>query len=66
MYTPFDKDLGALSAADLLVLRTIAEGWFVEYKRECPAARDIAKSLCAFANHMGGWFSSASMPTRKV
>lgn len=54
-YSPFDKPLGELAPADLAALRTAAEGWYVEYKREIPNAGSIAKSVSAFANQYGGW-----------
>lgn len=55
MYSPFEKELSDLQAEDLSVLRTVHEGWYVEYKREVPNAASIAKSVSAFANTYGGW-----------
>ena len=54
-YNPFDKELDVLEAADLGALRSVSEGWYVEYKRELPSASSIAKSVSAFANTYGGW-----------
>lgn len=54
-YSPFDKDLSDLDAADFAVLKTVAEGWYVEYKQEIPKADSIAKSVAAMANSYGGW-----------
>ncbi len=55
MYSPFQRSLDDLRADDLLVLKTVSEGWFVEYKQQVPTPKDIAKSVSAFANHEGGW-----------
>ena len=54
-YSPFTKTPDTLVANDLDVLRSVSEGWYVEYKREVPKARSIAKSISAFANQYGGW-----------
>lgn len=58
VYSPFSRSLHELKAADLDVLRTVAEGWYVEYKQALSTSRPtatIGKSLSAFANHYGGW-----------
>ena len=39
----------------MAILRTISEGWYVEYKSELLPAKGLAKSMSAFANHYGGW-----------
>lgn len=54
-YNPFGKDIHALEPADLFILRNVQEGWYIEYKREIPNAKAIAKSISAFANTYGGW-----------
>lgn len=54
-YNPFDKDFEDVATGDLVVLSSVAEGWYVEYKREVPNASSIAKSVTAFANTYGGW-----------
>ena len=55
MYSPFDKSLTEITAQDLAVLRTVSEGWHVEYKRQRVAAESVAKSVTAMANQEGGW-----------
>ena len=52
----FDKPLRELKPANLARLRSVSEGWYVEYKSALPTAPKVAKSLSAFANHYGGWF----------
>src|ERR1043166_6158373 len=54
-YSPFDKPLQHLEAADLAILQTTHEGWYVEYKAEIASASSIAKSISAFSNTYGGW-----------
>ena len=53
-YSPFDKST-VQATADLVVLKSVREGWYVEYKRQIPSAASIAKSISAFANTYGGW-----------
>jgi hypothetical protein len=59
-YTPFDGPINAqLTPADLqlLVTRQVAEGWFIEYKREFPDNQKIGRSIASFANMPGGgWY----------
>jgi Putative DNA-binding domain len=58
-YNPFDKPIGeALTAADLqlLITRSVSEGYFVEYKGQMQPNDKIAKSIAAFANTYGGWY----------
>lgn len=55
MFSPFEKPLKDLAAADLEQLRSVAEGWYVEYKSEMSKAPDVAKSVSALANTYGGW-----------
>ncbi|MGA2160474.1 MAG: ATP-binding protein [Dehalococcoidia bacterium] len=58
-FNPFSKLLGEkLDPEDLnaLVTQQVAEGYFVEYKRELPSAQKIAKSIASFANTYGGWY----------
>ena len=55
VYSPFDKVHKDLQPSDLLILKTVPEGWYIEYKSEVPNPRAIAKALCAFANTYGGW-----------
>lgn len=54
-FNPFDKALNELTAEDLATLRTVAEGWYVEYKAKKIDHEKIAKSISSFANHYGGW-----------
>lgn len=54
-YSPFAKDIDDLTPEDLSVLKTVNEGWYVEYKRELTTAPAMAKALSAFANTYGGW-----------
>lgn len=54
-YSPFQKVISQLDALDLEVLRSVSEGWYIEYKREITDATSMAKSISAFANTYGGW-----------
>lgn len=54
-YNPFDTDIENLKASHLTALKTVNEGWYVEYKRTLPNAQSIAKSISALANTYGGW-----------
>ncbi|MGV1907503.1 AlbA family DNA-binding domain-containing protein [Agrobacterium cavarae] len=54
-FDPFDKPFDSITAEDLAILKTVAEGWYVEYKREVPNASSISKSVTAFSNTYGGW-----------
>jgi Putative DNA-binding domain len=55
-YSPFpNKDLDVLSADDLTILSVVKEGWYIEYKREAPNPKSLAKSIASFANTYGGW-----------
>jgi hypothetical protein len=55
MFDPFRKPLSDVKAVDLALLRDVAEGWYVEYKRTSLNAERIARTLCSFANQYGGW-----------
>lgn len=57
-YNPFDKPIHEIVASDLsaLVDKEVAEGYWVEYKREFPTNKKIAKSIASFANTYGGWY----------
>lgn len=54
-YSPFDKDIRALRLDDLATLKSVSEGWYVEYKKEAVNTRALAKAISAFANTYGGW-----------
>lgn len=63
-FDPFNKRLSDIAAPDLLPLRNVGEGWYIEYKSEMVSAASIAKSVSAFANHFGGWlFYGVAEPT---
>ncbi|KAB8142951.1 ATP-binding protein [Chloroflexia bacterium SDU3-3] len=54
-FNPFLKSIDEIDVDDLSKLRSIAEGWYIEYKSQVVPNQNIAKSLSAFANHFGGW-----------
>lgn len=54
-FNPFGKALDQVHANDLIVLKSVAEGWYVDYKRESIRTIDLAKQLSAFANQYGGF-----------
>jgi len=54
-YSPFSKHINELVVDDLAALRTVHEGWYVEYKETVPNPQAIAKSVSAFANTYGGF-----------
>src|SRR5258708_12713092 len=54
-YNPFSKPLSDIAADDLLLLKEVYEGWFVDYKSQPLPASDFGKHLSAFANQFGGW-----------
>lgn len=54
-FSPFDKNFSSLDAPDLASLKTVTEGWYIEYKQEIPKSESIAKSIAAMANSYGGW-----------
>ena len=54
-YSPFDKLITDLQPADLAILTSVSEGWYVDYKRELINAGAMAKAVSAFANTYGGW-----------
>ena len=54
-HSPFDKAIKSLESADLDVLKTVREGWYVEYKRVLVNGKALAKAVSAFANTYGGW-----------
>lgn len=57
-YNPFDKQIQDLGKNDLdkLITNEVTEGYCVEYKREFPSNKKIAKSIASFANTYGGWY----------
>ena len=54
-YSPFDIPITDLQPADLAILTSVSEGWYVDYKRELINAGAMAKAVSAFANTYGGW-----------
>lgn len=54
MFNLFNKDMRTVTEEDLAVLKTVSEGWNIEYKREKPNSKKISKSIASFANSHGG------------
>lgn len=56
-FDPFgkDQDLEAIENDDLVKLKDVSEGWYVEYKSQPIPVKAIAKGLSSFANQYGGW-----------
>jgi hypothetical protein len=54
-FNPFQKAFGEITSSDLVVLKTLSEGWYAEYKQSQAGTSTIAKSISAFANTYGGW-----------
>lgn len=54
-FNPFRKSLKKIEAKDLMLLRDVAEGWYVDYKRESIKIKEIAKHISAFSNQYGGF-----------
>lgn len=55
LYTPFDKEFEKVETSDLLELKNVHEGWYVDYKSAPLKPRDYAKAISAMANTYGGW-----------
>lgn len=57
-FNPFDKPLQEVEYDDLEILgeKNVAEGRYIEYKREFPDQQAVAKSIGSFANTHGGYF----------
>lgn len=56
LFNPFRKPIDELRAVDLLVLKTVREGWHVDYKKAVDREPSkAAKHISSFANHFGGW-----------
>jgi hypothetical protein len=60
IYNPFEKTINELIQEvdlEILVTNQIAEGYYIEYKREIPKDKlKIARSLASLANTYGGWY----------
>jgi hypothetical protein len=54
-FNPFKTTIENLVTDDLIALRSVNEGWHVEYKQTLSNAQAIAKSVSAMANSYGGW-----------
>ena len=54
-YSPFDIEIEDLKSSDLISLKHVHEGWYVEYKSKMVNASAVAKAVSAFANTYGGW-----------
>lgn len=54
-YYPFNKNLEDIDAEDLLLLKEVSEGWYIDYKSQGLKIVDLAKHMSAFANQYGGW-----------
>src|SRR5438128_10928656 len=57
-FNPFEKPVDDLGDIDLqrVIDRDVAEGLYMEYKREFPKNEKIGWSLASFANSYGGWY----------
>ena len=57
-YNPFNKPIHELTPGDLdkLIEDEVAEGYWVEYKRQFLAKTSVAHSTASFANSYGGWY----------
>ena len=55
LYRPFAERLDDVSPEELIRLKEVHEGWYVEYKENLISNHDLAKSLSSFANQYGGW-----------
>ena len=54
-YNPFNKEIHSLNGEDLFVLKSVSEGWYIDYKQELIQLKNISKHLSSFANQYGGW-----------
>ena len=54
-YTPFERRFSELQTNDLLALKKVHEGWYVDYKAGPLSTRSYAKAISAMANTFGGW-----------
>jgi len=50
----FRRGLNTVSSDDLPEIKQLEEGWFVEFKSQCPDSPKLAKSIGSFANAYGG------------
>lgn len=54
MFNPFNKSFKEITERDLSILKSVSEGWYIEYKMIKPKGKAIAKSISSFANSYGG------------
>lgn len=54
-YYPFQKNIEDIDYEDLLLLKEVSEGWYIDYKSQGLKITDFAKHMSAFANQYGGW-----------
>jgi predicted HTH transcriptional regulator len=54
-FNPFNKNIDEITGEDLIVLKDISEGWYVDYKENIINIKKTAKHMSAFANQFGGW-----------
>lgn len=54
-FSPFSKSLDAVVGDDLIILREVDEGWFVDYKSQPIKPVEFGRVLSSFANQFGGW-----------
>lgn len=54
-YYPFVNKLDDIDYTDLKLLEQVAEGWYIDYKRQGLKIIDYAKHISGFANQYGGW-----------
>lgn len=50
----YQKPAGEFRSKDLDGLKSLEEGWFVEFKDRVPDTAKLARSLSSFANSRGG------------
>ncbi len=55
-YNPFKKSFDKVDKNDLDILKSISEGWYVEYKSIKQNGQKIARSISSFANSHGGLY----------
>lgn len=53
-FNPFTKEIKSIDKDDLEILKTVCEGWYIEYKENFTDPKKIAKSVASFANAHGG------------
>ena len=69
-YSPFDKPINDLQPTDLAKLKSVNEGWYVDYKRDLINAGAMAKAVSSFtmsssvgASRPGSSMSSMALST---